>query len=134
MDPISAILTVVDDCRLAKKDVVQNREKSARLMEWIEAVEASLRRLVKENEKENEAAPIAHEETLRTLKATVEAARALLQRQSKRNYVGHLLTRGAVHQELDGITLALRVGAGGKCLPRHHPHFRPSFLELTGIL
>jgi hypothetical protein len=102
MEPISAILSIVDACLQARDDVVQNRQKSERLMDALEAVKPSLRALVKANPE-----PIAHEETLIKLKATVEDARALLKRQRKRNRFSHIMNREFVRQEFAGITLAL---------------------------
>jgi hypothetical protein len=30
------------------------------------------------------------------------------------------------------VDIIIKVGSGESCLPRHHPHCRPSFLELSG--
>jgi hypothetical protein len=101
MEPISAILGIVDACRLTRKDdVVQNRKKSELLLDAPEAVERAL--------KENQV-PTAYNETLSKLKATVEDAHALLQKQCKRNRVYHFLHRGAVRQDFEGINSALQL-------------------------
>ena len=109
---ISAILTEVDACRLAKVHVARNRGKSERLLESLEAVEASLRLTL---EKETQV-PVAHTDTLVKIKATVEEAHVLLQRQSKTLYfkkVSHFMNRVVVHQEFDGITSALQMHMSG---------------------
>ena len=107
MEPISAILGIVDACLQAKDDVVQNRKKSERLMDAVAAVKPSLCML--ENRLKENQAPIAHEEPLSKLKTTVEAALALLQGQKKRNYLWHVMHRAGIRQEFEGIHRALQM-------------------------
>jgi hypothetical protein len=101
---IPAILNIVGACLAAKGNVVQNRKKSGRLLDGLDAIQPALKTLERANE-----VSIAHEETLKQLKAVVERARELLQRQYTRGYMSQLMNQTAVTGEFADVVQGLHM-------------------------
>lgn len=75
------IIQLVGGVLTAKNNVVQNRRKSKRLLECLEAILPPLRTIEKAESKN----PMAHRETLEKLNKVVEDAKELLEKQGKKN-------------------------------------------------
>jgi Leucine-rich repeat (LRR) protein len=102
-DLLLATLKIVAVCGHAKDNVKQNRKKSERLLEALEAIDPPLRVLAKAHD-----SVIAHEATLRKLCAVVERAQALLTRQHKKSYLNQITGHASVEREFADITDGLQ--------------------------
>jgi hypothetical protein len=102
-DLLLATLKIIAWCSDAKDNVKQNRKKSGRLLEALEAIDPPLRTLAKAIDR-----VIAHEDTLRKLRAVVERAQALLTRQHKKSYLSQFTGHASVEKEFADITGGLQ--------------------------
>jgi hypothetical protein len=92
-----AIIVVVRSCVKTKDRIVQNRRKSRRLLEHLEAIAPPLRAI------ENVEFEVAHDETLRKLKDVVELAKALLQKQCNKNYLSQVIASKSIANDFNDI-------------------------------
>ena len=92
-----AIIIVVRSCVKTKDRIVQNRRKSRRLLEHLEAIAPPLRAI------ENVEFEVAHDETLRKLKDVVELAKALLQKQCNKNYLSQVIASKSIANDFNDI-------------------------------
>ena len=100
LNPVDAILGVVKKCSAAKDRVKQNKRKSARLVDSIEAIQPILITI----DKQEVAGTMAHRETLEKLKKVVEDAHALLQKQfSRSNFLIQMCISTSVAEQFEDI-------------------------------
>ena len=99
------IIHLVGGVLTAKNNVVQNRRKSKRLIECLEAILPPLRTIEKLQEPK---IPIAHRETLEKLKKVVEDAKVLLEKQCKKSYMSQLVSSSSVKEQFNDITQRLQ--------------------------
>lgn len=97
---VVAIIHLVGGVLTAKNNVVQNRRKSKRLIECLEAILPPLRTI--------EAAESAHQETLEKLKNVVEDAKVLLEKQGKKRSLSKYLSSSSVKEQFNDITQRLQ--------------------------
>ncbi|MDA9080291.1 hypothetical protein N9M16_02545 [Candidatus Dependentiae bacterium] len=98
---VDAILGLVDGALRAQDNVVQNRRKSRRLADCLEAILPPLRTIEASESK-------AHRETLEKLQNVVEDAKALLDKQCKKSYMSQLVSSSSVKEQFDDITQRLQ--------------------------
>ena len=100
MNPVDAILGVVKKCSAARERVKQNKRKSARLVDSIEAIQPILTTI----DTQEVAGTMAHRETLEKLKEVVEDAHALLQKQFARSsFVMQMCISSSVAEQFEDI-------------------------------
>ena len=100
LNPVDAILGVVKKCSAAKERVKQNKRKSARLVDSIEAIQPILITI----DKQEVAGTMAHRETLEKLKKVVEDAHALLQKQfSRSSFLMQMCISTSVAEQFEDI-------------------------------
>ena len=132
---VETIFSIIARCTEAKNRVIQNKRKSAILVDHIEAIQPILRTI----EQQELAGRIAHRESLGKLVRVVEDAHRLLQRQFKRSgYLTKIMTSSSVEREFKEIddrlashvralTLSVSVlNSGGFSLPAPRPQLRPT--------
>ena len=112
-----AIIQLVRVVLTAKNNVVQNRRKSKRLIECLEAILPPLR-TIEAAESKN---PMAHRETLEKLKK-VEDAKELLEKQGKKQRsLLKYYSSSSVKEQFNDITQRLQAHAGPKPLGHRAP-------------
>ena len=101
---VDAILRLVDGALRAQNNVVQNRRKSRRLADCLEAILPPLRTIEASESK----IPVAHRETLEKLQNVVEDAKVLLEKQCKKSYMSQLVSSSSVKEHFNDITQRLQ--------------------------
>lgn len=95
-----AVIALIGTALQAGANVVQNRRKSKRLRDCLEAIVPPLRTIEASESK----IPVAHKETLEKLKEVVNDAKALLEKQcKKKSYVSQYMTSSSVKQHFADI-------------------------------
>lgn len=95
-----AVIALIGTAIQAGANVVQNRRKSKRLRDCLEAIVPPLRTIEASESK----IPVAHKETLEKLKEVVNDAKALLEKQcKKKSYVSQYMTSSSVKQHFADI-------------------------------
>ena len=102
---VDAILRLVDGALRAQNNVVQNRRKSRRLADCLEAILPPLRTIEASEESK---IPVAHRETLEKLQNVVEDAKVLLEKQCKKSYMSQLVSSSSVKEQFNDITQRLQ--------------------------
>ena len=102
---VVAIIHLVGGVLAAKNNVVQNRKKSKRLIECLEAILPPLRTIEASEESK---IPVAHRETLEKLKKVVEDAKVLLEKQRKKSYMSRYISSSSVKEQFNDITQRLQ--------------------------
>ena len=105
LQEVVAIIHLVGGVLAAKNNVVQNRKKSKRLIECLEAILPPLRTIEASSESK---IPVAHRETLEKLKKVVEDAKVLLEKQRKKSYMSQYLSSSSVKEQFNDITQRLQ--------------------------
>ena len=105
MSLVLVIIQLVGGVLTAKNNVVQNRRKSKRLLECLEAILPPLRTIEKAESKN----PMAHRETLEKLNKVVEDAKELLEKQGKKRSLSKYLSSSSVKEQFNDITQRLQV-------------------------
>ena len=101
---VDAIFRLVDGALRAQNNVVQNRRKSRRLADCLEAILPPLRTIEASESK----IPVAHRETLEKLQNVVEDAKVLLEKQCKKSYMSQLVSSSSVKEQFNDITQRLQ--------------------------
>ena len=101
---VDAIFRLVDGALRAQNNVVQNRRKSRRLADCLEAILPPLRTIEASESK----IPVAHRETLEKLQNVVEDAKVLLEKQCKKSYMSQLVSSSSVKEHFNDITQRLQ--------------------------
>ena len=96
------IIGVVKTCLETKERILQNRKKSRRLLENLEAIGPPLRTIDKVEYQ------VAHEETLQKLKAVVDDAKTLLEQQCKKSYLSQVISSKSVAEKFFDINQRLQ--------------------------
>ena len=101
---VPIIIQLVSGVLNTRNNVVQNRRKSERLIECLEAILPPLR-TIEDAESKN---PMAHRETLEKLKKVVEDAKELLEKQGKNRPLSKYLSSSSVKEQFNDITQRLQ--------------------------
>ena len=96
---VHAVIALIGSALQAGANVVQNKRKSKRLRDCLEAIVPPLQTIEASESK----IPVAHKATLEKLKDIVNDAKALLEKQCKRKYVSQYLTSSSVKQHFADI-------------------------------
>jgi len=96
---VHAVIALIGSALQAGANVVQNKRKSKRLRDCLEAIVPPLQTIEASESK----IPVAHKATLEKLKDIVNDAKALLEKQCKKKYVSQYLTSSSVKQQFADI-------------------------------
>ena len=97
---VLVVLRVVAECLQMRERVVQNRRKSARLLNVLEAIQAPLRTI----EAAEEGSKVVHEGTLARIQSAVTEAKTLLEGQTVvSSYVSKLFASRSVERQFEDV-------------------------------
>ena len=96
---VHVVITLIGSALQAGANVVQNKRKSKRLRDCLEAIVPPLQTIEASESK----IPVAHKATLEKLKEVVSDAKALLEKQCKKKYVSQYLPSWSVKQHFADI-------------------------------
>ena len=97
---VLVVLNVVAECLHMRERVIQNRRKSARLLNVLEAIQAPLRTI----EAAEEGSKVVHESTLARIQSAVNEAKTLLERQTVvSSYGSKLFASRSVERQFEDV-------------------------------
>ena len=97
---VLVVLNVVAECLHMRDRVIQNRRKSARLLNVLEAIQAPLRTI----EAAEEGSKVVHESTLARIQSAVNEAKTLLERQTVvSSYGSKLFASRSVERQFEDV-------------------------------
>ena len=98
--PVLIVLKVVAECLQMRTRVVQNRRKSSRLLNVLEAIQAPLRTI----EAAEEGSQVVHDVTLARIQSAVNEAKTLLEGQTvMSSYVSKLFASRSVERQFEDV-------------------------------